>query len=132
MAGTNLATINQNFIVNTSLYEKPCIFLSHISSDKDDVEKIDAYIRTKWDINTYFDKNDTDLQNAVYEGDAEKITACIEKGISNSVHLMCLYSNNTVFSWWVSYEVGYAKKSSKIEGSKIKGIATLKLKQGDV
>ena len=132
MAGINLAKINKNSNFKTSLNEEPCIFLSHSSFDKDKVEKINEYITQEWNINTYFDKEDNDLQSAVDEGCAEKITACIEKGISNSVHLMCIYSSNTVRSWWVSYEVGYAKKSSTIEGSKIKGIATLKLKGDDV
>ncbi|MEY3788857.1 MAG: hypothetical protein RLZ75_3065 [Pseudomonadota bacterium] len=37
---------------------------------------------------------------------------------------MCIVSEKTIKSWWVPYEIGYAKKSAK-------ELATLKLK-GDV
>ena|SRR5713101_1203057 len=41
--------------------------------------------------------------------------------LSNSTHIMCLVSPNTVRSWWVPYELGFGKKSGK-------PLATLKLK----
>ena len=35
---------------------------------------------------------------------------------------MCLYSKNTVQSWWVPYEIGYGKRSnSEVSSLKLKG-----------
>lgn len=104
--------------------QKPCIFLSHISVDKEDAEKLAKYIMEKADIDVYLDIYDKELQNAVVLQDPSKITALIERGIASSTHAMCLISEKTVNSWWVPYELGYAKKSGK-------EICSLKLK-GDV
>lgn len=64
---------------------------------------------------------DDDLQEAANSGNAAAITEFIERGLSNSTHIMCLVSASTVKSWWVSYELGFGKKSGK-------PLATLKLK----
>lgn len=106
--------------------DKPCIFLSHISIDKAAVKGIAEYIMEKADIDVYLDIHDDDLQRAVSRGDSEEITALIERGISSSSHAMCLISEETVNSWWVPYELGYAKKSGKkISSLKLKGVVEL-------
>jgi hypothetical protein len=110
---------------NSSIGQKRClcstILLSHISIDKKAAVAIDEYIREQAQIDTYLDIYDEELQIAVREGDSAKITEFIEKGINKSSHLMCLVSERTVNSWWVPYEIGFAKKSST-------EIATLALK----
>lgn len=100
---------------------QPCIFLSHISVDKAAAVAISDYIISRGDIDVYLDINDRELQDAADSGNAVRITEFIERGLSNSTHIMCLVSENTVQSWWVPYELGFGKKSGK-------PLATLKLK----
>ena len=127
MAGINralpLPTMDSayQFNNNYSSKDKPCIFLSHISIDKEAVKRIAKYIMEKANIDVYLDIHDDALQKAVEEGDPQKITALIERGIFSSTHAMCLISKKTIGSWWVPYELGYAKKSGK-------KISSLKLK----
>ena len=104
----NVQIINNSFSTN----RKPVVFLSHKSEDKDFVESIGKYLMNAG-IDIYLDKNDFKLQRAVYDEDAEKITECIHKGISKSDYILCFVSSKTVSSWWVPYEIGYAKKSGK-------------------
>lgn len=84
----------------------PCIFLSHISLDKNMVRAIGNYI-IKAGIDIYLDENDMELQTATQLGDDRSITKFIQKGIEESTHILCLLSDNTIESWWVPYEVGY-------------------------
>lgn len=100
--------------------EGSCIFLSHRSLDKDMVREINNYILA-FGIDTYFDENDQNLQEATYKNDCEKITKLIQEGLKYSTHILCLLSEKTRESWWVPYEIGYADKAGK-------NIATLKLK----
>ncbi|MFZ3445639.1 toll/interleukin-1 receptor domain-containing protein [Vibrio harveyi] len=114
---------------------KPCIFLSHISIDKKAVQDIADYIMEKADIDVYLDIHDEELQEAVGKGNAEQITALIERGIDKSTHTMCLISQKTKSSWWVPYELGYAKRSGKkISSLKLKGDVELPdfLKVGEI
>ncbi|WPD23752.1 MAG: toll/interleukin-1 receptor domain-containing protein [Candidatus Electrothrix scaldis] len=123
MAGRNLAQLSRSAVfAKSSGPRKPCIFLSHISLDKTTVKSIGDYIMDQGDLDIYLDIYDTELQKAVDEEDPYKITKFIEQGLSRSTHLMCLYSKKTVYSWWVPYEIGYAKKSDKkISSLKLKG-----------
>lgn len=124
--GINRALNNIRKSLNESVQfaskNKPCIFLSHRSLDKDMVEEIGKYIM-KAGLDIYLDKYDEELQRADKEKNDKLITECIQKGISESTHIMCLLSPNTINSWWVPYEVGYADKSGSIE------ICSLKLKE---
>jgi hypothetical protein len=133
MAGRNralpvlgLESYKFNISYASSGEDKPCIFLSHISIDKTAVQGIADYIMEKADIDVYLDIHDDELQTAVYRGDSEEITALIERGIASSSHAMCLISEKTIRSWWVPYELGYAKKSGKeISSLKLKGAVDL-------
>lgn len=87
---------------------KPCVFLSHISSDKGAVNEIADYFGEAG-VDYYLDVNDSKLQQAVEEKDDEKITQFIELGIKNSTHLLTIVSEETQNSWWVPFEVSYGK-----------------------
>lgn len=89
-----------------------CVFISHKDKDMDTAEEIAAYLM-KNDIDVYLDKNDTGLQKAVKEGDSKAIVEQIQKALSVSTHILVLISNQTQYSWWVPYEIGYAKKAGK-------------------
>lgn len=129
MAGRNralqvpgLASFESNKSYASANEDKPCIFLSHISIDKTAVKSIADYIMNQADIDVYLDIHDDELQRAVDREDSAEITALIERGIANSSHAMCLISEETIKSWWVPYELGYAKKSGKeISSLKLKG-----------
>ncbi len=124
MAGSNRALLSESVALAkaASPGEKPCIFLSHVSEDKEAVKAIGNYITEQGDIDIYLDINDPQLQTAVKNNDAVSITRFIEKGIMASTHVMCLYSEKTVRSWWVPYELGYGKRSnSEVSSLKLKG-----------
>jgi len=118
VAGINRALYENRHLAKANL---PCIFLSHISVDKSSAVAIGTYITRQGDIDIYLDINDEHLQNAVSTGDPAGVTQFIERGLSHSTHIMCLVSADTVRSWWVPYELGFAKNAGK-------HLSTLKLK----
>ncbi|MED3201290.1 toll/interleukin-1 receptor domain-containing protein [Bacillus toyonensis] len=89
-----------------------CIFLSHISENKDSVMKIGNYIQDAG-YNIYLDIYDETLNRAVRSGNPEAITISIEKCLEYSTHVMCIVPEETVKSWWVPYEIGFGKRSKK-------------------
>lgn len=98
-----------------------CIFISYKSEDKDKASRIGDYIQEFAKIDIYLDSNDDGLQGAVTRGDDINIVKFIEKGISTSTHILCLISDKTNVSWWVPYEIGFAKKSNiQIASMKLK------------
>lgn len=129
MAGVNKAerrfaaeSFNLGKSLSANAQAKPCIFISHIAIDKKTAVSIGEYIRENADIDIYLDIFDENLQTAVSQRDAAKITSFIERGISSSTHIMCLIGERTAESWWVPYELGYAKKSLKeLSALKLKG-----------
>lgn len=127
MAGINRA-LQESRVLSKSYdsASEPCIFLSHISIDKSIAIAIGNYIKDQGGIDIYLDINDQDLQNAANSGDAVRVTQFIERGLLYSTHVMCLVSANTVKSWWVPYELGFGKRSSKpLSTLKLKGDASL-------
>jgi len=118
MAGINRALYEQRHLAKAS---NPCIFLSHISVDKSSAIAIGDYIKKHGDIDIYLDLNDEDLQSAARSDDPSGVTRFIEQGLTFSTHIMCLVSAATVGSWWVPYELGFAKNAGK-------HLSTLKLK----
>jgi hypothetical protein len=127
MAGVNRAlnSVSKNF----SLYEsaesrnkiRKCVFISHKYEDKVAARRIGKFIMNDLDLDIYLDENDEDLQKAIENEDDKSITLAINKGIEESTHLLCVISDSTKFSWWVPYEIEYAKKHGT-------DIATLRLK----
>ncbi|WP_432694333.1 toll/interleukin-1 receptor domain-containing protein [Priestia aryabhattai] len=101
--------ILEHFEKSASFDKETCIFLSHITSNKEAVIKIGEYI-TNAGFYIYLDIYDTDLQRGVENRDDHAITECIEKGINNSTDMLCIVSEETKNSWWVPYEIGYGKK----------------------
>jgi len=90
-----------------SVSKSTCFFISHRAINMVDAQKISDYINESG-FNTYLDKNDRDLQNAVAAYDSKKITECIQAGITNSSHIICVVSKDTAGSWWVPFEIGFA------------------------
>lgn len=127
MPGTNRALYKNNKVLleTFSASHKPCIFLSHRSLDKDMVEQIAEFI-IGLEIDVYFDKYDQDLQSADKLKNDIATTACIQKGVTGSTHVMCILSPNTISSWWVPYEIGYGENMhKKIFSVKMKDVADI-------
>lgn len=61
-------------------------------------------------IDVYLDDNDDGLQAAVNDNASKRIVECIENALITSTNVLVLVTDNTRQSWWVPYEVGYAKK----------------------
>lgn len=125
-SGKNLASamnITKSFNENKQL-NKRCIFISHISIDKSAAIAIGEYIR-KAGFDIYLDIYDTELQSAVARNDDQKITESIEKGITYSTDILCLVSESTKSSWWVPYEIGFAKSQNQETNNKNNTISTL-------
>ncbi|PED91592.1 hypothetical protein CON43_01180 [Bacillus cereus] len=114
--GTNLANpsnlVKKIMFASNNNGSNICIFLSHISEDKDSVVKIGDYIQDAG-FNIYLDIYDENLNRAVKSGNPEEITKSIERGLEYSTHVMCIVSEKTVKSWWVPYEIGFGKRSKK-------------------
>lgn len=91
---------------NTSLKNRPCVFLSHKHEDKRACRKVAAYLR-EVGIDYYLDEEDSALQDSVMKNDAYSITEHIKKGINLSTHMLCVISEKTYTSAWVPFEVGY-------------------------
>ena len=105
--------------------DKPCIFLSHKSEDKEPVREIGEYIMNQ-DINIYLDADDPELIKADSENDHAKVTLFIERGIQCSSDIMVLISEQTQKSWWVPFEIGYGKCAGKeLVCQKLKGLVRL-------
>ncbi len=105
-----------------SSQKKPCVFLSYLSVDKEIAVKIGDYISENGDIDIYLDVHDKRLQSSVDKQDFREITKWIDKGLSYSTHMMCLVNKEISSSWWLPYEMGFAKKSGrKISALILKG-----------
>ncbi len=64
-------------------------------------------------LDIYLDLNDIGLQQATHEQNASKTVNYIEKALSMSTNILVLVTEKTKESWWVPYEIGYAKKGKK-------------------
>lgn len=121
--GINRAKNAQYSIYESVNKSKVCVFISHKYEDMEVAREIAAYIQDLG-IDVYLDDNDKGLQEAVKNNDSERIVGCIETALKSSTHILVLIAENTRKSWWVPYEVGYAKKGCK-------DIASLLLKNVD-
>ena len=92
----------------------PVVFLSHRSLDKPVARALSRLV-SALGIHFWLDEGDADLQRAAalgMTGDAALVHA-IERGVRHSTHLIGLLSPRTMGSWWVPYEIGFARAQSK-------------------
>lgn len=118
MTGINRALLSEDrrmiFENYVALMEKKgkCVFISHKSTDMEAAQQVAEYLMGNG-IDVYLDKLDVGLQKATKGNDAQKIVASINNALMCSTDVLILVSNQTQASWWVPYEVGYAKKGNK-------------------
>lgn len=92
----------------------PVVFLSHRKVDKPAARALSRLV-SAFGIHFWLDEEDADLQRAAalgMTGDAALVHA-IERGVRHSTHLIGLLSPRTMGSWWVPYEIGFARAQSK-------------------
>ncbi|MDR6762946.1 hypothetical protein J2Y38_003164 [Flavobacterium sp. 2755] len=95
---------------DSTIRERPCVFLSHKREDKEACKTIASYFRDAG-IDYYLDEEDKSLQYASSINDPVKITESIKKGIRESTHMMVVVSEKTYKSLWVPFEVGHGHAS---------------------
>ena len=118
MAGINRALLSEDrrIIFENCVASKEqkgnCVFISHKSSDMEAAQQVAEYLMDNG-IDVYLDKLDAGLQKATRENDVQGIVNSINRALMCSTDILVLVSNQTQASWWVPYEVGYAKKGNK-------------------
>lgn len=116
--GTNIALLNEKarYIyehkVMNNIERNDCVFISHRSNDSEIARSIAQDIKNAG-ADVYIDLDDDGLQLASIKDDAASIVNYIEKAILMCSQILVIVSDDTKESWWVPYEVGYAKKSQK-------------------
>jgi len=109
--GKNRALFKNTYFEKASINSERCIFLSHATKDKDAVREIGEYIM-KAGVDIYLDEKDSNLLAAIrLANNHDAVTACIENGLSRSTDILVIVSQDTRYSWWVPFEIGYGKKS---------------------
>ena len=78
------------------------IFISHKKEDKDKAIKISRHIESKYGFCTYVDVLDPEIQN--YSNVTDRIVNQLRK----STHLLVIFSEHTIKSMWVPFELGVA------------------------
>tara|TARA_R110002020_G_scaffold185364_2_gene382923 strand:- start:2341 stop:2889 length:549 start_codon:yes stop_codon:yes gene_type:complete len=127
MAGINRAyNVNKSESRSNLLQGKECVFISHHKSDLDDCKKIADYLM-KANIDVYLDEYDYDLKEQVQKQNPKGVVNCISKGISNSTHMLCVLSSQTIYSKWVPWELGYGYDKTDLGAITLKGIAEASL-----
>ena len=92
----------------------PVVFLSHRREDKPVVRALSRLV-SAFGIHFWLDEGDADVQRATALGmaGAAALVHAIERGVRHSTHLIGLLSPRTMGSWWVPYEIGFARAQSK-------------------
>ena len=108
----SISEANEAGLLKKATPEGPSIFLSHIRVDKETVKKYGQYIKQQG-IDIYLDVDDKELQKAVDDGNHAKVTEFIEAGIRRCTDVMIFLSHARRTSWWVPYEIGFAKSARK-------------------
>lgn len=101
----------------------PRVFISHQKKDSDVAEKVADYFLDAG-IDIYFDKYD----ETINQNDPNSVVTAIKRGIENCSHMLVLFSQNTLGSMWVPWEIGYAYRSLiSLSVLRLKGIDGSKL-----
>lgn len=106
------ATYSERVLFESASCKKKCIFISHKSEDKYAAKYVGDLLENAG-LDIYLDSNDAGLQQATHEQNASEIVSHIEKALTMSTNILVLVTEKTKESWWVPYEIGYAKKGKK-------------------
>lgn len=110
--GRNLAksvSYANSFSFESERSTAPCVFVSYKGDDKPAAKKIVELLKYA-DVDVYFDEDDYMLTVANHIGDDRAVVNFIEEGVRNSTHILAVISDKTKESWWVSFEIGSARR----------------------
>ena len=100
---------------------KICFFISHKEEDTEAAIELGNHIMEDFGYNIYLDVYDKTLQNADKNNDVEGVVNAIHQSIQYASHLICIISEKSKNSWWIPYEIGFAKANNvKTSSLKIK------------
>ncbi|MBB5366491.1 TIR domain-containing protein [Deinococcus humi] len=88
---------------------RACVFISYKGADID-MARAAARALQDHEIDVWLDENDPLLTIASRTGNHAEVVSRIEEGISNSTHILVMISESTKESWWVSFEIGSARR----------------------
>lgn len=105
--GRNYFNLNEGEQRTFSVSTNKRVFISHKKEDRDVAKKVADYIMEAG-IDVYFDEYDTTINR----NDPKSIVAAIKRGMQLSTHMIVIFSNKTIKSTWVPWEIGYGDATS--------------------
>ena len=105
--GRNYFNLNESEQHTFSVSTNKRVFISHKKEDRDVAKKVADYIMEAG-IDVYFDEYDTTINR----NDPKSVVAAIKRGMQLSTHMIVIFSNKTIKSTWVPWEIGYGDSTS--------------------
>lgn len=100
--GRNYFSLSQSEQRMFSASTNKRVFVSHKKEDRDMAKKVADYIMDAG-IDVYFDEYDTTINR----NDPKSVVSAIKKGMLLSTHMVVVFTNKTLSSAWVPWEIGY-------------------------
>lgn len=75
------------------------IFISHKKEDSDKAKAVYEYIKNNWEFDAYLDEFDKNINR-------HNVVERIVKNLRDSTHLLVIFSEHTINSMWVPFELG--------------------------
>jgi len=94
------------------------VFISHKKTDREIALQVLKILESDG-IKCYFDELDKELRNE------ENITKLLMQRVKECTHLLAVVSGNTVYSWWVPFEIGVASNSDRRISTYVSSYTTL-------
>lgn len=100
--GRNYFSLNESERRMFSVSSSKRVFVSHKKEDRDLAKKVADYIMDAG-IDVYFDEYDTTINR----DDPKSVVEAIKRGMQHSTHMIVIFTNKTLSSTWVPWEIGY-------------------------
>jgi len=126
MRGENRFSITEDRIFSRKNMGIKCVFISHQKNDASICRKIADYLINAG-VDVYFDEYDENLKFYMQTNNPQYVVDSIKKGINKSSHMLCVFSQNTLNSKWVPWEIGYGYDKTNLSALTLKGITDIQL-----
>ncbi|OJV88391.1 MAG: hypothetical protein BGO34_18775 [Bacteroidia bacterium 44-10] len=126
MKGENRFILTEDRIFSRKNLDIKCVFISHQKDDACICRNIAEYL-IKAGIDVYFDEYDNNLKFYSQKNNPKNVVDSIKKGINKSSHMLCVFSQNTLYSKWVPWEIGYGYDKTNLSVLTLKGITNTQL-----
>ena len=100
--GRNYFNLNESERRMFGISASKRIFVSHKKEDRDAAKKVADYIMDSG-IDVYFDEYDTSINRS----NPKSVVNAIKQGMQLSTHMIVVFSNMTLESKWIPWEIGY-------------------------